>query len=343
MILGKYKKSEVEFDEGRALNKHICILGKSGSGKSTAAQKLALSMAKEGRTVVAIDIHQVLSKENIYSPIFEEFEIFSNIIDLYEAPMPLPLFTALTYADGRKEEPVNTVGAVVDVIKRCYRLGEVQQSELRRACEFCFENNLYEELGMRGIEEALRLIGGKVAGRLLDKLYMIFAQPLFVDGESPIVPGKINIIRLGHLDLDTQELVAEFILSYLWRKASSLSENRQIVIYLDEFQNLSMKARSPLSLMLTEGRKFQIQLLLCSQSLEICFTDAEQRKILQSGLMVYFRTTDLERRRVAAMISSNRVSDFALALASLNIGEAIVAGELLLGGKRQLTPLKVSF
>lgn len=344
MELGKYSnKGKVEFDEERALNRSVFISGKSGSGKSTAAQKMILSMAKEGRTILALDIHQVLSKENILPSISKEFEKFSNVIDLYEKPMPLPLFDCITYADGRKESEVNTVGAVVDVIKRSYRLGEVQQAELRKACAYCYANGLYKELGMNGIEESLKIIGGKVAGRLLDKLYMLFVQPLFVDGEDPIKQGKINIIRLSHMDLDTQGVIAEIILSYVWRRASSLSRNEQLIVYLDEVQNISLTSRSPLKLMLCEGRKYSLSLILCTQSLGMYFSDSQQRAILQSGLMLFFKPTDIERRSTAAMISNNQVSDFALLLSTLKIGEAIAVGDLLLNGKRQLTPIRVTF
>lgn len=343
MKLGRNKSGVVEFNEEKAINRHVCILGKSGSGKSTAAQQMVLEMAKEGRTVLAIDIHQVLAKENIHGPLRKDFEKYSNVIDLYNEPMKLPLFTNVVYPDGRRESNVNTVGAVVDVINRAYRLGEVQQAELRKACEYCYEYELYKEMGMEGIAEALKIIGGKVAGRLLDKLHMLFAQQLFMDGEAPIERGKINVIKLGHLDLDTQGVIAEIILSYLWRRATSVAGNERLVIYLDEFQNFSINRKSALGFMLTEGRRFQLQLILCSQSLGICFSDAQQKRILQSGLMLFFKPTDIERRSIASIIANNRVSDYALELASLKVGEAIAVGELLVAGKRIITPIKVSF
>ena len=87
MKLGTNEYGEVEFNEYEALNQHICLLGKSGSGKSVAAQKLALTMAEEGRTVIALDIHQVLSPENIFPPLQEKIEKFSNIIDLEKEPL----------------------------------------------------------------------------------------------------------------------------------------------------------------------------------------------------------------------------------------------------------------
>lgn len=344
MELGRYNKTgKVEFDESRALNRSVFISGKSGSGKSTAAQKLILNMAKAGQTVLAFDYHMVLAKENIYEGIRKEFEKYVNIIDLYEAPMPLPLFDSITYADGRSEADVNTVGAVVDVIKRIYRLGEVQQAELRKACQYCYTNGLYKELGMRAIEEALKIMGGKVASRLCDKLYMLFAQPLFVDGEAPIEEGKINIIRLNHLDAGTQRTIAEIILSFVWRRTISMSQKENLVVYLDEVQNISIRTDSPLRLMLTEGRKYHLSLILCTQSLGMYFSDSQQRAIMQSGLLLFFKPTDIERRSTAALISSNQVSDYALVLSTLKIGEAIAVGELLLNGKRQLTPIKVSF
>ena len=343
MHLGMNECRKVEFNEEEALNGHICLLGKSGSGKSTAAQKLALAMAKEGRTVIALDIHQVLSPQNIFPPLKNEMDKFSNIIDLEEQPLKLPLFTSLIKADGRQESAINSVGAVVDVIDRVYRLGEVQRAELRKACEFCMKNGWYRELGINGIEEALKIIGGKVAGRLLDKLYILFNQQLFSDGEMPVQPGKINIIRMSHLDLTTQEVAAELILSYIWRQTTYTAREDGVVLYLDEFQNMDMTARSPLSLMLTEGRKFHLQLLLCTQSLDFGFSDAQRKKVLQAGLLLYFRPTDLERRRIAMLISNNRVTDYVLLLSSLELGEAVAVGKLLLDGRKTSCPLKVKF
>ena len=343
MKLGTNEYGEVEFNEYEALNQHICLLGKSGSGKSVAAQKLALTMAEEGRTVIALDIHQVLSPENIFPPLQEKIEKFSNIIDLEKEPLKLPLFTSLIKADGRRESSISTVSAIVDVIDRVYRLGEVQRAELRKACEFCMKNGWYCEQGLNGIEEALETIGGKVAGRLLDKLYILFKQKLFVDGEMPIQPGKVNIIRLSHLDLASQEVAAEMILGYIWRRAVFAMEDAKVVLYLDEFQNLDIKARSPLSLMLTEGRKFNLQLLLCTQSLYVGFSDAQRKKILQAGLLLYFRPTDLERRGIAASISNNQIAKYALLLSALQVGEAVAVGNLLINGRRTLRPLKVCF
>ncbi|HJB07420.1 MAG TPA: DUF87 domain-containing protein [Candidatus Enterocloster faecavium] len=343
MKLGTNEYGTVEFNEDEALNQHICLLGKSGSGKSAAAQRLALAMAEEGRIVIALDIHQVLSPENIFPPLREKMGEFSNIIDLEKEPLKLPLFTSLTKADGRQESSINTIGAIVDVIDRVYRLGEVQRAELRKACEFCMKNGWYHEQGMNGIKEALEMIGGKVAGRLLDKLYVLFEQKLFMDGKMPIQPGKINIIRLSHLDLSSQEVVAEIILSYIWRRSVFAMDDIKVVLYLDEFQNLDMKARSPLSLMLTEGRKFNLQLLLCTQSLYVGFSDAERKKVLQVGLLLYFRPTDLERRGIAALISNNQITEYALLLSILQVGEAVAVGSLLVNRRRTLRPIKVCF
>ncbi len=47
--LGHAGKSEVYFDLGTAYNKHITILGKSGAGKSVAAQKILLELIKSNK------------------------------------------------------------------------------------------------------------------------------------------------------------------------------------------------------------------------------------------------------------------------------------------------------
>ena len=65
MVLGKYKKQEVAFDRDRSMNCHILLLGESGCGKSTMAQKMMLKIVEEGGTVVTLDIHHVLDDSQI--------------------------------------------------------------------------------------------------------------------------------------------------------------------------------------------------------------------------------------------------------------------------------------
>ncbi len=66
IYLGKSNGVPVYFDMQEAPNKHMLLIGSSGSGKSVQAQNIILNLARQGETVVVLDIHSVFSKEQVF-------------------------------------------------------------------------------------------------------------------------------------------------------------------------------------------------------------------------------------------------------------------------------------
>ena len=66
IYLGQNNNLDTYFDLEAASNKHIIIFGATGSGKSVQAQNIILDIARNGGTVVVLDIHSVFSKEQIF-------------------------------------------------------------------------------------------------------------------------------------------------------------------------------------------------------------------------------------------------------------------------------------
>ena len=130
------------------------------------------------------------------------------------------------------------------------------------------EEGAYGKEGFRAIDQALVRINTSVAEAVREKIYSLTIHNVFHSGDFFIQEGKINIIRLSKFDLGTQETVAEMILSYIWRLAVvNYFRRKEIFLFVDEFQNLPSGKRSSLAQILSEGRKFGVNLILATQQL----------------------------------------------------------------------------
>lgn len=342
--IGTKNGKEVYFERHRSLNGHLLLIGKSGSGKSVAAESLCLEIVKNGGTIIAFDLHQVLAPDQIFGDLKEGFDEYSNIIDVYKQGITCPLFTPLVFEDGETEKEIDTVGAVTDVITRAYGLHCQQKATLRKAVMHTYNIGAYASEGIIALDDALVCIGSEVAVNVREKLFQVTNHNVFKDGPLFIKPGMINIIRLSQFDLETQSVLGEIILSYIWRLASARSlEFNPLYIYADEAQNLTLRKTGALAQFLSEGRKFGINLLLATQSLSVGFSTTEQKRLMQTGLQLYFRPANNEVNQVAKMLDPAKVADWALALRTLRVGECIATGALRVEDKEIDVPLKISF
>lgn len=115
-----------------------------------------------------------------------------------------------------------------------------------------------------------------------------------------------------------------------------------IYIFIDEFQNLLSAKGNALAQMLSEGRKFGVNLILASQMVLQGTTSAVQQRITQCGLMLYFQPAANRISATARMIEESAESDWSRILRSLGIGEFIASGSFIVGGKERNGALKVT-
>lgn len=155
--------------------------------------------------------------------------------------------------------------------------------------------------------------------------------------------NKINIVRLGKFDLKTQELVAEILLAYIWRLANVnyFTENG-LYIFVDECQDMHSGKDSALAQILSEGRKFNANLLLATQQIEQGSSSIVQQRLAQCGLILYFQPNINQAATVAKRISMNDGEGWRNVLKTLKRGEFVAAGDLIVDGKLIDRPLKVS-
>lgn len=340
--LGKYKNQTVTTDDKSCLNGHICVIGESGAGKTVECQKLIACAVEQGATVVAFDLHGALSPDQIfwkYESVWNE-----NLNDISaEQGIVCDLFSPMVYPDGTTENVADMIETLTDVFGGTIGVGHRQRGELRSALEFVVERGTYEKEGIRALDKALALAGNSTAEAVREKLHCVVGRNIFVQGETFVKGSKINVFRISKCSLTTQKIVSEVLLAYIWRLA--LAEQYKaapIYIFVDEYQNLLSGPNSTLAQLISEGRKFGVNLILATQVLESGKSSAVNQRILQSGVKLYFKPAANKVNATAKLINPLREGEWARMLRTLGIGEFVADGNFLLDGWSRNEPLKVS-
>lgn len=193
--IGKYSNMDVCINFEKVMNNHICLIGKSGSGKTVAGQKLILEIVKSGGTIIAFDLHHVLAENQIFPEIKDEFKEYVTTCDAFKGAVPCNLFSPMVFGDGREENAEDTVGAITDVLVQAFDLKCRQKVILRKAVSYVMKKNLYSRKGFRAIKDGLLVQDCDVAENIADKLDGLFTRNVFCDGEDFWKPGKINVLK----------------------------------------------------------------------------------------------------------------------------------------------------
>lgn len=340
--IGRNQGKDVFYDPSRAQNGHMLLLGKSGTGKTTESEKIMLSLVQEGATVIAFDVHQTLALDQIFKDLEVEFSENCEIHDVYADGICCPFFTPLQLPSGNTEKKIATVEAMTAVMERVFRLGIDQKASLRRALSDIMETGAYQKDGLLAVDKVLHRMGGKVETHVREKLHMLTHGEIFIDGDFFVAKGKINIIRLSDFPEDTQVEVAEMILAFIWRLALARAlPCSPIYVFIDEVQNLSLTKNSIVAKLLSEGRKFGVNLIFATQSLRGGFSRAEAERIQQADLEFFFKPADDEMAKIASMIDRAEAKTWMLELSRLERAECIVKGSLSIGGVAIREPLKL--
>lgn len=341
--IGQADNKSVYWDRVNSPNSHIALIGGSGSGKTVQAQKIICELVKAGETAVVIDLHGTFVDDQIFAAYKEFIDGKRNDIDVYNTGIPCRLFDKIKFSDGSEEHETDTVGAVTDVLCRSLNLGTKQRTVLRFAIQNVMSSGMYQEDGFQAIGEALQKSGDKISLELYERMLPLFEHNVFTDGDDLIRNNRINIIHLGKLDLATQEIVAEMILSHIWRlgNADQFKQN-PVYVFVDECQNMDTSSKGPLALMISEGRRMGINLILATQMILANTKNAVQQRISQCGLILYFRPASNRVTLTAKMICPANEHQWLEILRDLKIGEFVATGSFLLRDRKISYPLKVS-
>ena len=331
MYLGDFNGNTCEVSADSP-NGSVCITGLSGSGKTSRLNKMELAGANDGAAIVVLDINQTHKLEQIFRPICTEYMLKMNIIDVLKDGLGNGLLTAMKTKEGKEETWVSLVNSAVQNLGSLQRMGAKQKSVLRRAVIYAIRHSGQYDSESDALQAGLKLEDDEDTAKVVqENLWTLLNCGALKKSEKQIEAGRINIFGINGIDMPTRVVLAEIILANIWRRISfgDLNITRHgLIIVMDEFQNYSFRNDSALKALLCEGRKFKVQIVLATQTLEV-FPANIRTLVNQSATHLYFRPTESEAKKIAR---DSRVQDkvkLEKTLKRLKVGESIAVGDLM--------------
>lgn len=319
MRIGLYKeKFEVRISE-QAPNEHIAIFGMSGTGKSTRIAEIAESAVQEGKTVIALDLSgedfQNLSGANHISGVEDGINI-----NLLESKSPL------------------YVSQITGIFTEIFRFGVRQEGALRVALQYAVENQEKYVNEIIALAEGLKMQDTSIADSVYNRLWGLFSGNIIRKSNKYIEENKVNVVSFKGLPLQGQREMAELLLCMLWRRVRETgTASKKMILIVDEFQNYVRK-NSVLVEMLREARKYNIGIILATQSAED-MSARVKTAINQTAIQLFFKVNNASVKKIAEIIDSSRANEWTIKLKKLQIGESIAVGNLRIGNVELTNPI----
>lgn len=310
-------------------NDSYVILGESGYGKSVAAQSIVLQKANQSYSVRSIDIHDSSAPEHLF-PIFRKsFEQLSLRIDGYSTPIPTTLFEPLHYADGTMESPADLSYTISNIIANNLRLSRSSTAALSEALEYAISDRDNNPDLFPAVLNALQKFDTKASRNAATHLAPLLRHNIF--RHQPVNHSfGIENIGLSKFPPLLQKTIADLILFDEFRTASQGGQPPRY-IYIDEMQNLSIDKDCYLGKILTEGRKYSLNVILASQSIRE-FNASERTMLCQANHKLLFHPALLEVKYYAELLASPQhraeISDL---LRNLEVGQCVFQGPIYIG------------
>lgn len=314
----------------QADNGSVIITGKSGSGKSCRMNAMELAEVERGNTVIVIDISRNHQEHLLLPEIRNRYMNRVNRIEAIKDGLGLGILNALTNTSGEQESVISVINSNVTAFSATHGMGERQQAILRTAITHAIQ--IQRKYNCSDADALLAVFeyhnGKKGWDSVYQKLWTVLNCNALQKGNKSLVPHSINVIDLGGLDVDNSAVqLAEVIIAYIWRVARSgfPASMGKIVLVIDEFQNLNLGVESTLRKILCEGRKFGLNLLLVTQTLDRY--NREIKSMLdQAASHLYFHPVDSDMLSSARAIDPLNPKAWIGKLANLRRGESVATG-----------------
>jgi len=354
VLIGNTKQGKPVYwdfgSNGKIVNRHMFILGGSGSGKTYAIQGMLAELAKARQGSLIIDYTNGFTMNQVENEVKAYMRKQWYVANKKLSFNPFLAYTLQIDPDDPDsfytDQPVNIAQRIVDVFIRVYgSIGENQISILTDTIEAgikAYNGNysltkLHEDLQSRIDDQSVK---SSIIG-LINKFGVLLKMDPFSAEESDIgwneIYGsdgqeQITVFQLAQIAPYVQKIIIEFSLWDLWNHviAMKATQNSPRVVVLDEIQNLSLSESSPVRKYLQEGRKLGLSLIAATQSFAGMkgISSPEMNSLMNAGTKLFFRPTDQEIPSVAKLIfnfdSTRSEADWRSELGRLGKGQCIV-------------------
>jgi len=245
-------------------NPHLIVLGTSGSGKTETLKSIIHELNLNKVPSLVIDFHNEFSG------------LATNLLNLREVGInPLEV--------SANERPENIVYETADIIRKIFKLGDIQEAILRQAIKQSYLEkgiNLKEKKSFKEFpnfsdikKNIFRQENSKNKNSiesLISRIEPLFDIEIFKEGneiEFNNLLSKTTVVELKDFPTEmVKSAIAEFFLNKLSYYLYSLDKSKKLRMYcvIDEAHRL-MYENSPLDRLLRESRKYGVGVILASQ------------------------------------------------------------------------------
>ena len=226
-------------------NRHMTVIGGSGSGKTYLLQKVIdrISAIEQATAPLIIDYTNGFLKDQLEPSFIKSCDPKSHL--LIKSPLSInPLCELSWIVEGQeiKENSFEIGTRIMSVIKSVYSsMGEQQTATLVKAIDENMKLNFsFDELLRILEDEDLQYKNGQSVASKLSPF--VKSNVFSADGngwQELLSVSSPQIIQLAGMSSAVQKIIAEFSLWDLWNHASRIGDkSRPIPVVLDEVQNL---------------------------------------------------------------------------------------------------------
>lgn len=300
---------------------HAFVVGIPGQGKSVTTRRIVRSFAERGLPTLLFDFHGDMATDPPAG---------ARVLD---AALGLPFSPFET--DVGPGRPVNTAAwQIAEVLGSVAKLGTIQQNHVYRALQTAYERHGWtgqiagetlpspQELG-----ECIQEVEAGAQGRNARERLAPFTDfGLFADTVEPgfelVSRGSSLVVDLSKHALEEVQLFgAAFVLRKVYREMFQWGPARamRLAVVLDEAHRMATNPTLPL--LMKEGRKFGVSVLVASQSAE----DFHEDVLRNVGAKIVFRTNYPASKKVAGFLRGRGGADLSAEIERLEVGVAFVS------------------
>ncbi|MBC7128699.1 MAG: ATP-binding protein [Thermoplasmatales archaeon] len=312
------------------IQKHICILAKSGSGKSYTMGVIIEEFIKKGDAILIIDPHGEYT--SLRHPNFEEINAMSKF-EVSPKSYAKNVFEYSPVCSNNREaiplllDEVNL--SFQDLLYLFPEATQIQKGLLYEAWKNASEKRIYT---MEDILEEIKEAKSSAKWGLINQMEQIMAMGIFSKYYTPldeiVKKGKCSIINMRGVPPYIQEMLVSILLTRIFEERKNNSIPPLLVVieeahrYCPERGQGKSIASSIIKNIASEGRKFGIGLAILTQRP----ARIDKNVISQCNTHIILKTTNPNDLKAITSSVEGLDSSSSNEIQTLPIGVAIVAG-----------------
>lgn len=313
---------EVRVDVNKMVSRHLAILAMTGAGKSNTTTVIIDQLLAKKGTLLVFDMHSEYGsidfsngKKKTIAPKINPKDLtigeFKSLMHISENAVNQEKYLRDAYNHAQSK------------VKDGHKINFIQEME-----DYISDLAIRIEDENKKHYDSVKQVEFKLDS-LKKRYYKLFDSNDEADIVELITPGRVNIISLGSVDERSVDIIVKHTLTKILRQRKSGELKVPVFCIIEEAHMIVSERRSTeskyiISKIAREGRKFGVGLCLVSQSPK----SLDSETLSQVNNLIILRLVEPNDQKHVQNSSESLSSDLLKQLPSLNIGEAILLGQM---------------